>query len=148
MRRKQGNSNQNLIVCAICGQEVSKRASLSLEPIGRSGRACRIHDKVVDMVERMSSKNRENTADADLLKMVEKDEDWFKVLFGAEAIRYLFSVEYLPEEALYEGLVRKGYSSEVIGKIRERVRVLGGPQVTPSEKAEFFQRKEKIGSFL
>jgi len=40
-----------MIVCRICGKEVTKRSTLSLSNLGSEGRACRSHPEVLTLLE-------------------------------------------------------------------------------------------------
>lgn len=116
-----------MVRCVVCGQEVSKRSTLSLSELGGgNGRACRAHELVRDLVESKERKTEEERVWA-------KGERAMRIVTGTALVRVLMTFHGVPPEVIYTRLKWNGYSSDVIEDIKKEVAEEGGPEMGPDE---------------
>lgn len=113
--------------CTLCGKEVSKRQSLSLESLGGGkGRACRDHEIVVQLVEQKKLETEEQ-------ELLQKVGSALRIMQGTALIRVMHTIHGVPTELLYNRLRMAGWPREDIEKVREQVAEQGGPQMSREE---------------
>lgn len=115
------------VKCAICGQEVTKRSTLALAGISDgSGRACRSHEEVIWLVQKMKSE-------------LEAREAWkgaehaLRILSAAAAVRTLHTFFNAPTSFIRERLRRSGFTSDMIREVEEKVEEAGGPLMSDQD---------------
>ena len=116
-----------MVVCAICGQEVSKRSTLSLQELGQgNGRACRTHDEVAVLVDERHEKVKGRLKE----KIASLSETYATRTIRIAAYICLFhTFEGIPIQSLYDELTSRKLPPDTIKDIKYAVSHLGGPLV-------------------
>ncbi len=115
------------VKCEMCGNEVTKRSTLSLESLGASGgRACRSHDEVRQLVEVFERKQQ-------YADRTTKANASFAILARAALLRTMCTLHNLPPEAIYARFRYLGMSEHEISDVRKQVDELGGPIIPQAE---------------
>ena len=101
------------IICIICNETISKRKSL----VFGKGRACRMHDEVIKMVEdNQYSREMEKLAE----QAQEKMQDMFTVIALSQQIRISHTFEDVPLAVMLER-VRFTFGSEIRKKVMDEL---------------------------
>ncbi len=113
--------------CALCGQTVTKRSTLSLEELGGGdGRACREHEEVINLV----TMHEQKQADDKLLRAA---MNTLRAMSLAAIVRGMYTFEGVPPEFIYQRVKASGLPQEVIDKARKMVADQGGPLMTEKD---------------
>ena len=113
------------VQCALCGEHVNKRRTLSLTELGgKAGRACRSHEEVIGL-ERQQARDQEQVVAERRSKMEqeERDERFVSIEYGVSMVRALQSLGPVNPEAPYLGLARTGYTIEAVEEVRRLVQL-------------------------
>jgi len=106
--------------CVICGEEVSKRKSLSF----KDGRACRHHEELQKALK-----------EAEEEKLWKKAEENMRVISMAACVRSLHTLRGYPVELCYMR-VREQMGKDMADKVRAAVEEQGGPKISQKEMQE------------
>ena len=101
------------IICIICNETISKRKSL----VFGKGRACRVHDEVIKMIEdHQYSREMEKIAE----QAQEKMQDMFTVIALSQQIRISHTFKDVPLAVMLER-VRFTFGSEIKNKVMDEL---------------------------
>lgn len=115
------------ITCALCGLQINKRQSLSLETLGiGQGRACRGHPEIQELIVALQSKQK-------LRWELDKAQLKMRIMSAASMVRVLHTAIGLPTDRLYMKLEIAGLKPEEIQMVRREVDRLGGPLMGEDE---------------
>lgn len=107
------------VECVICGEQVSKRATLALEAFeGRSGRACREHPEVQALLEKKASIQR-------VEKAFDEVEEKMRVMGHVSAIRMMNAVHGHPFDDLFAQLRRQEPNSGIVDRVIAEAKAMG-----------------------
>jgi len=129
MKRRK-NMPPQMVTCEICGEQVSKRKSLSLQEInGQTGRACRHHPELEQMIaekkdKEMAEKARLQVKRDEKRKEQQAAENLF-IMFAVSEIRVMGTLLNIPPEHFYVGHLLNGTPKHVIDKIKAEVQKQG-----------------------
>lgn len=130
------------VACAVCGQEVSRRSTLSLAGIGGgSGRACRTHEEVIRMLQEMKCE-------------LETREAWrgaeraLRILSAVAAVRTSHTFHGVPTGFVYAQLRRSGFTPDMIREVEEKVEEAGGPLMSDDDIQNVAAMAVAIGQYL
>ncbi|MFC1598530.1 hypothetical protein ACFL2U_00765 [Patescibacteria group bacterium] len=116
------------VKCEICGQEVSKRQTLSLQDLnGSSGRACRDHEELQNLLE-LKAKREETER-----TLTVANEAMF-VLMAVAEIRVTSSLLGVPPAIHYMRFRQNKVPKHLIAKVQAKVEELG-EKMSPVEMA-------------
>ncbi|MBI4414673.1 MAG: hypothetical protein HY566_00355 [Candidatus Kerfeldbacteria bacterium] len=129
------------LVCIICGQQVTKKSTLDLSVLdkSKSGRGCRVHPEVKQLVVyaqllRQAEEIRAQKVAEEQMKWAQADRT-MQVLTGIAAVRTLHTFNGLHPETVYAILRSRGYKEDVIAEIKKEVDRQGGP-LMPKEEVD------------
>ena len=123
-----------MVTCALCGQEVSKRKSLSLKALGLGeGRACREHPQVQELVQALEEKREIQWQEDETNRAMAETMRKLRVMSCVSLIRVGYSIRGVDPETLYARFRLVGYPPDMIDEIRDEVDRQGGPQMSEDE---------------
>lgn len=116
------------VTCSICNQEVSKRSTVSLQPLtGEAGRGCRTHPEVSGALD---EKKMEATLKFEAAEMKREEE----IRAAALCLRTLNIVFELPmDRAVMHSRTMIGIPGKILSEARKRVEVMN-PEPSPDEE--------------
>ena len=123
-----------MITCAVCGQSVTKRQSLLIEPFGR---ICRSHPEVdahrEKIAQEVAAAKAKLAADREMQEAMQRASHSMSVICMTEAIRVLAYREGAPIE-----VALLAFASRIPNTIREEVvkEVLARGSITDAEMSE------------
>ncbi len=113
------------VVCAICGREVTKRATLSLKELnGTEGRACRSHTEVAQLAAEVSQRRLDDKLMADV-------QSKLRVMSAVALVRWLCTLQGMPLTLVLWQLEAKLSKHEYEAVVAEIARV--GEKMTEAE---------------
>lgn len=119
-----------MVRCYFCGQEVTKRSTLSLKELGlEEGRACRVHQEVKDAVANMTARKQRE-------KDFKKADEVLQTLAGVAAVRVMHTFFGWPVSLVMARLRMRGFSGNALNQIKKDLERSGGPLMTADEMIE------------
>ncbi|MBT4849683.1 hypothetical protein HON36_02435 [Candidatus Parcubacteria bacterium] len=123
--------------CTLCGNEVSRRQSLSLKSLGGGdGRACRDHDLVVQLLEQQRQASEKQFRRAEEERVIRDVSRTMRIMQGTALVRMMHSIHGTSPERIYAQMRFKGWPREDIEEVRQQVADQGGPQMSEDEIQE------------
>jgi len=117
-----------MFICAICGQEVSRRKSLDLQELnGQEGRACRDHEEVQQLLELKAAREKEQR------ELTAANEAMF-IMFAVAEIRVKNTLFGIPPEIHYFRFRQNKVPKHVIAKVQAKIEEMGA-KMSPVEMA-------------
>lgn len=108
-----------VVTCVICSEPVSRRQSLSLQPLtGEQGRACRHHEELKQLM-------RKRASEEELMDALKRAEDAVLKIAAVHLVRLMSFLHDMPHSVCYHRFKWGGMDPGLIDAIKTEVDELG-----------------------